>query len=534
MNHIGIIFLILFINYSVHAEELKCSANGTFILHIPGAFTSLKDQTLKDGAKDRLIKILNTNPNAFDLRKQDADVIPITSQGYIQDKFNYYLMSITQNYGAKAENAVWMTLGISEFGYNISEAATTIFKSGKTLTKMTAIKELGVTSSKKFLSGSELKKEIAATVNLQSTQQSAQSASTQSLNTFLHDISNEDNKDPLTRIGKGISIGISLFADPMGVKNLINIVSLRALEGEFNIDVLDAQRDTILASYFTNQKNINHVADEIKKKLDLNKKIILSAHGEGNQLASRAISQIQQDGTAKQKSRLERLVSVLATSPTSDLYSNKYLYMKHNYDNRSFGGSSLMPNYVLNKSLLGHISDNPELWDLSEPSNRYNNGSSFLKYYISQIIKGTGSSGREEIMRDNYIAKLRESAESLEDNCPIDYTFCNAGRLSSDLIVNIPDVETFTISHIFQAPYTIDVSHTCECHTVKLTSENPTVIDVHGTWFYEPDARKSGPIASSTFEILPINKVTYFKIFGISNFGVMEGESNECQTTIYK
>ncbi|MBC7430198.1 MAG: hypothetical protein H7336_16410 [Bacteriovorax sp.] len=435
---------LIILTFNSYAGELKCSANGAWILHIPGAFTSGSDQN--EVNKLLKTKILVTNPNNFDLKKQNADVIPIASQGFIQDKFNYYLMSITQNYGAKAENAVWMTLGISEFGYNISEAASTIFKAGKTLTKMTAIKELGVTSSKKFLSGSELKKEIVAAINLQSAQKSAQSASTQSLNTFLHDISNEDNMDPLTRIGKGISIGTSFFDDPMGVKNLINFFSIVALEGKFNIDVLDAQRDTILATYFTNQKNINHVADEIKKKLDLNKKIILSAHGEGNQLVSRAIAQIQNSGTNDQKDKLSRVVSVLATSPTTDSYASKYLFMKHNYDNRSYGGSSIAANYILNKNTIGPITWSTDLSDLNNPQDSGNQGNSFLKYYLSEVTKGgkniTGAT--ESTMRDNFINELRASAESLEGNCIPDIVIDVPGAIQNKMIPTRYDYQNFT------------------------------------------------------------------------------------------
>ena len=418
---------------------LNCSANGTFIWHIPGAFTSSTDQKITKQVLSE--KILNLNLNKFDLNKQESDVIPIASQGLIQDKFNYYMMSLTQKYGSEAEAVVWMGLGVSEFGYNVGSDITTVLKSGKALKKLTTVKSLGVVGSSKLVHFSEIKNSLVSTFNLQSTHQSVQNSKAQSLKEFIHEISNEDDKKALTRVGKGISMATGLFLDPMGIKNLINFGSIVALEGKLNFDILDAQRDTALASYYTTQDNIKNVAKSITDKLDANQKIIISAHGEGNQLASRAIAQIQNSGTDSQKLKISKYVSVLATSPTTAGYTNKYNFMKHSYDNRRYGGSDIAPNYVLNKNSLKPISN--DLSDLTVPSDSGNQGSDFLKYYIGEVVQGIkNSSGAiEQSMRANFIQELRTSAESLQDNCDNKTIFIKVNPKGTYLYTDSHDID---------------------------------------------------------------------------------------------
>jgi hypothetical protein len=242
-----LLFFFVILNQPLFASDaLKCSANGTLILHIPGAFTSRNDQDQgENSAKKEIGKILKLNANKFDLNKQESDVIPIASQGFLQDKFNYYMMSLTQNYGSEAEAVVWMGVGVSEFGYNVGSDITTVLKSGKALKKLTTVKSLGVVGSSKLVHFSEIKNSLVSTFNLQSTHNSVQNSKAQSLKDFIHEISNEDDKKALTRIGKGISMATGLFLDPMGIKNLINFGSIVALEGKFNFDVLDAQRSRL-------------------------------------------------------------------------------------------------------------------------------------------------------------------------------------------------------------------------------------------------------------------------------------------------
>lgn len=509
------------------AADLKCSANGTFIFHIPGAYTSSRNQV--DARNILNSDILFNNSSLFDLKKQNSNIIGIASQGLIQDKFTYIFNSLDPVY----RDTVWMASGILELGFNLSGSIQTMNTATTTYSGFAQSLKTGVKGSERIKSTTAMTSLFSATTDLAGSGVLALSASNNN-KTLLENLATGSTgvdfaSKALTVAGLGNLSSLQGFA--MTVGKLYNLYTLYKLEGNF-FQAIDQASDSTLAAYYLTQNNVNNIAKEIKLKIDDNQKVILSVHGEGNQLASRAISQIMQDGTKKQKSRLTRLVSVLATSPTNAGYSYKYLYMKHNYDNRSLGGSSVMPNYVLNKSLLIPISDHPDLWDLSEPSNSYNNGSDFLKYYISQTIKGTGSSGHEEIMRDNYIAKLRESAESLEDNCPVEFTFCNGGDANSDLTVNIPDIETFSLSHIFPPPYNYisGVSQTCDCHAVKLSIEDTIAIEAHGTWTQNTEDHLINPVSSTNLTISPWETTVYLNVFGNTAYtAVRVGNVGSCQ-----
>lgn len=401
---------------------LECSAQGTTILHIPAAFTSRFEQKIGlPSAQSELKVITKSNENAFkfDKIKQEVDVIPVYSQGFFQDKFNYYLMSMTQTFGKDAERLTWMSLGAGEFSVNLGQDVTTIFRGSKSLTRLTTIKEFGVANAKRVFKASQLKKEIVASANIHLQANSVSNAETTNLTKFIHDISNEDGKDFLTRTGKLISIGTALLYDPVGIKNFLNLVSLYTLEEKFTVDVLDDQRDTLLASYYTNQRNVSSIAESIKAKLNNNEKVIINSHGEGGQLASRALAQIEQTGNVVEKERLKKFVSVLSTSPTTTEFHSKYIHMKHNYDNKSFGGSNVMPNYVLNKESIGSIAFSLDFSNLKQPSDRGNAANNFLKYYLSSSIKGIKNSegAIEQEMRKNFVNELTRTAELLESNC---------------------------------------------------------------------------------------------------------------------
>jgi hypothetical protein len=109
MHLIKSIILFVLLTSKIYAGSLNCSASGTIVFHIPGSFTSKAEQS---GAETKLKSILTDNPLYFDLKSQEAQLIPIASQGILQDKFNYFLNSL-----GTTGDAAWLVLGATEFGY---------------------------------------------------------------------------------------------------------------------------------------------------------------------------------------------------------------------------------------------------------------------------------------------------------------------------------------------------------------------------------------------------------------------------------
>ncbi len=416
MKKIFVIFLLSFHAYSqtsTNSSGLKCSSNGTMIYHIPGAFTSGDDQAT---AKSELSNnILPANPNKFDLKQQDADVIPILSQGYIQDKLAFKMMRLGDTYGTDAANTAWLTLGVSELGFSLAGDLETVAVAAGNMTKLSSVKSIGVVGNLKKINIDKTKELVSSMINLSSQGISLSNSSGSALN-VLKTLTSEDNTNITTRLGKLLGMLPALEGNPIGIKNVMNFASLQILEGGWYSHV-NQYRGTALASYFTTQNNIDNIATMVEGQLDANKKVILSVHREGNELASRAIAQIQASGTPDQVSKLSKYVSVLSTSPTSNPYSTKYLPMKNSLDVNVAGAQFIAPNYVL-KNKTGRDTNNffTKIIDkiTLEPL-----GSSFLDYYLSQDRTASLGNGPYLTMRDQFIQQLQNSAESLEDNCSI-------------------------------------------------------------------------------------------------------------------
>lgn len=406
---IKIIAMILF-TYNLYSNELSCSKNGTSFLHIPGAFTS---KSAQEKGKQVIIDLPSTVKTKLDSNKNvSIDFIPISSQGLIMDNFNYMMMSVPPG---TERDLTWLAIGITEFGLNLKNDVVAVSKVGGVLSvanKGGAIvrKMRGTIKNGKFVTQSMKLSEIKSVSNLIGSSLTVTKGEFNTIKSFLREISSQDTNDPLTFSGKVLGlIDIENLAT-MG-RNILNAASLAFIDDKFNSEFLSQHRDTFLASYFTTEKNINNIANTISEKLIDNKKLIINAHGEGNQLAESAIALLEEKGDINLSRKISKYVSIVATSPTTYQYTNKYFFIKHNLEKRLFGGSDIASNYLLNiNSIPGDIR-------IDSKDIRY--GYSFLDFYISPIVKGTKnvSNSIEKTMRNNFIDELELAALTLESNC---------------------------------------------------------------------------------------------------------------------
>lgn len=392
INHILFLMLIL-VSFFANAE-LNCSSKGMDVLHIPGFSISKLNQ---DKADLDLKNILILKPNYFDNKSQNSTLIPISTQGYIQDKLSYLMMEYGDRYGSKAEEAAWMTFGITEYGYSVHSDLVTLGTSIKYVAK-TKIIHKGLKSTSHVISNySEYKSMYPALFNISG--QSVTIATNNGEKSLLQNLTDQSESTRVEKIA-------SMFLGP-SLLSFVNLATIRLIEGNWG-SALDQQRDTILATKWTINDNIDKVKNAISKKLNDNKKVIINAHAEGNQLASRAIAQLKLD--PNYTNRVNKYVSILATSPTSNAYHGKYVYMKNDHDNRLLDITTpynfiLIPNFSVfdvsaGMSYNSHSTDN------------------FLDFYISPINKAKRVNTIEKVaIRDLYIQDLRKSAELLESNC---------------------------------------------------------------------------------------------------------------------
>lgn len=261
MKKIFITILFVF-GYSSFADELKCSANGTKILHIPGAFTSGKDQRIvKVELNDR---ILFANPNKFDLKKQDADVIPIASQGYIQDKFNY----IFNSYGDSGEFA-WVALGATEYGFRMAGNIKAVNSAGTIYSAFATSGAKGVVGNAKAINDSGILGLFRAQVSLSGQGVKAVN-STNSDKPLMYTLAKGST-------GIGFVNKLLLFSGAASMsniagwgltaKNVLNMASLYALEGDFN-NAINQDQDTALAAYLSSKES---------ERIDCKKEIVKKA-----------------------------------------------------------------------------------------------------------------------------------------------------------------------------------------------------------------------------------------------------------------
>jgi hypothetical protein len=370
-----LISILIFTN--VRAGNLTCSMKGTHLLHLPGAFTSTSEQSR---VEKELQTISDVNSLYIDQKKLFVSSVPIPSQGILMDNFNYFMMSSPPGI---ERDLTWLTIGALEFGFSIKNDIVAVTKVGGVLSKVNrggaiVTKMRGTVKNGKFIVETVKKREIVSATKLIGTGNTILSEGFESIKDFLRVVSSQDNNyDPSTFLGKVFGL-IDIENPAIMGRNILNTVSLAKLESKFNLDFFFQHRDTYLATYFTTEKNINNIAGIISSKLNENKKVIISAHGEGNQLVESAIAQLYGIEDVAMNEKLTKYLSVVATSPTTNQYSNKYFYMKHNFDKRQFGGSDVINNYVLNNNSL------PGDSQANSKDSRY--GFSFLDFYASPIV----------------------------------------------------------------------------------------------------------------------------------------------------
>jgi len=192
----------------------------------------------------------------------------------------------------------------------------------------------------------------------------------------------------------------------------MNTFSLAMIEDDF-YKAYKTAPNNLNDAYTSNEAVIANISDKIKKSLNKNERLILSPHGEGNQLAKKAIEKISNYGTFEEKLKLGKYLSVLATSPTTEPYTTRYSYMKHTFDNRLFDSASNVTNYVIKPDL-----EKPSVSLIDAFNINSFSADNFLRYYISDIVEGRPINDTTfRNMSENYKREIASAALKLESNC---------------------------------------------------------------------------------------------------------------------
>jgi hypothetical protein len=408
------LFLVLYFS-ALSANELTCSINGTKLYYLPGFFTSLNNQF--DVADALRLNIKSNKDFVIDKKKQEFELIPIASQGKIQDELNYIKLKGDSKFTDSAYEAVeYFEVGRNIFGFLSSskEVGKIVAESFKTqnITRIGGQVKKGTTTISKVVKESRVKDDL----NFFSTIGSIVTgiSKDKTLKEILFSQDGEYNST--TRLFKLLPLANILSRDPFAIKNGINLLSLFILEKDYKLAV-ENSRDALISGEITTGKNIKKIKDKILENLkanyqdiNLNKKIIISAHAEGNLLLKKAVEEIKNSGTDEEKILISKYLAILSTSPQTEKYHKKYLFMKNNDDYLASGAS----NFTITKSIAS-------INDISEYVSTYvydYKNSDFLMDYFSENKMAIYNGDTEgKAMFAHYTSMLVDSALSLEDNC---------------------------------------------------------------------------------------------------------------------
>jgi hypothetical protein len=393
------LILFLYKIQSSNAESnLSCSINGTSVLFVPGALTTSFQQ---NDAKKKF-SLLNAK---LDYKNQRFDQLPLDTNGLYNDKMNYFVNTFETP--VKKELA-YVVLSKIEFAWDVFNFASTA---------NSAINSMQKTRKKGLIGQSKV-------VNKNKTAEKQ----------FLDDT-----------FEKSLDL-IESFAEARSVLNSVSLLHY----GESLGKVLNNKTD--LATIYTGDvKNKKAVKDVIRELLDQNKKIIVSAHGEGGQLVRNVFQELNSE--IQYNTKLNNYVSVLATSPTTGNFHPKYRYLKNNLDNRIFGGAFVTSNFTFDNYRID-TSVATSQGRRNALVNIFNTGASdFVDDYLNEGKLGNfkyvtydqyhNQNGEfEEITTPfkAYSDELVRSAEQLEDNCgpAVLYSsdFTNSGEMTTSYNVN--------------------------------------------------------------------------------------------------